>query len=96
MHSTSSARKGRFLRSLAYSAAVIAIVAGILALIMIFILPKFDQMFLEMGLGEMPLITLILLGVAKTMVRFWYILILTPVIFFCLKYFFGKTPRFPC
>lgn len=69
----------KIIGALIYPAAVILIASGILALIMIFIIPRFEAMFREMGMGQLPLPTQILMLVAGTMVSFWYLLLLAPV-----------------
>jgi type IV pilus assembly protein PilC len=82
----------KIIGALVYPVAVITIAGGILAFIMIFIIPKFEAMFKEMDLGTLPVMTSILLMIANTLVTYWYLLIFSPVlIFFALK-FFVKTP----
>lgn len=72
--------KQKIVGALTYPAAVISIAFAILALIMIFIIPKFEQMFIDMDLGEMPFLTTLLLGLANTLVNFWYLLLLVPFV----------------
>ncbi|MFH0938452.1 MAG: type II secretion system F family protein [Planctomycetota bacterium] len=79
--------------ALVYPIAVVTIAGCILAAIMIFIIPKFEDMFKEMGMaGGLPLPTQILMNVANTMVQFWYILIFTPVLVWLAVKLFGRTP----
>lgn len=66
--------------ALVYPAAVVTIAGGILSAIMVFIIPRFEQMFREMNIGEMPALTSLLMFVAHTMADFWYLLLLLPVI----------------
>jgi len=85
--------KQKIIGALVYPIAVVSIAGGILALIMIFIIPKFEQMFREMELGTLPLLTEILLGVANTIKDFWFLLILMPFFIWGLVHFLGKTPK---
>ena len=83
----------KIIGALVYPAAVISIAGCILSLIMIFIIPRFEQMFLEMGLGALPPLTALLLFFAHTMAEYWYLILFAP----CLLWFAGgfvvKTPR---
>jgi type IV pilus assembly protein PilC len=83
----------KIIGALVYPIAVVTIAGCILAFIMIFIIPKFELMFKEMELGELPGMTMILLLVANTMVNFWYILIFTPVFLWLALRFIVKTPQ---
>ena len=77
--------------ALLYPTAVITIAGTILAGIMIFIIPKFETMFHEMDLGELPLMTQLLMGTANTCVKFWYVLTMLPALAFLGIRFLGKT-----
>lgn len=85
--------KQKIIGALVYPVAVVTIAGGILALIMIFIIPKFEQMFKEMELGNMPLMTTILLATANTIKDFWFILIFSPLFIWGGVHFLGKTPK---
>jgi type IV pilus assembly protein PilC len=77
--------------ALLYPAAVVTIAGTILAGIMIFIIPKFEQMFLELDIGEMPVMTKLLMATANTCVHFWYLLVFAPVLAYFGIQFLGKT-----
>jgi type IV pilus assembly protein PilC len=79
--------------ALVYPVAVISIAGCILAFIMIFIIPKFEAMFKEMDLGELPWLTNLLLMFANTLVNYWYILIFVPVLAMVGLRFLVKTPQ---
>jgi len=79
--------------ALVYPVAVISIAGCILAFIMIFIIPKFEQMFKEMELGELPPLTALLLFIANTLVTYWYLLIFSPVLAIVGLRFLVKTPQ---
>ncbi len=72
----------KIIGALVYPMAVIFIASCILSFIMIFIIPKFKEMFDEMDVGELPTPTLILMGISQAMLKYWYILrIFTPLLF---------------
>jgi type IV pilus assembly protein PilC len=85
--------KQKIIGALVYPIAVITIAAAILALIMIFIIPKFEQMFKEMEIGNLPWITELLLGIARTMTDFWYLLLAFPILSWIAIVAIGKTPK---
>jgi len=78
--------------ALVYPIAVITIAGSILGFIMVFIIPKFELMFKEMELGDLPIMTAILLAIANGLLNYWYLLIFLPVIIFFGIRFAGKTP----
>ncbi|MGD0094737.1 MAG: type II secretion system F family protein, partial [Planctomycetota bacterium] len=69
----------RIVGALVYPAAVITIACAILCGIMVFIIPRFEQMFNEMGL-QLPAMTQGLMWIANTLANFWYLLVFTPVL----------------
>jgi type IV pilus assembly protein PilC len=70
----------KIIGALVYPIAVISIAGCILAFIMIFIIPKFEAMFKEMDLGNLPWMTEMLMFVAKGFVDYWYLLVFSPVL----------------
>ncbi|HYG75850.1 MAG TPA: type II secretion system F family protein [Planctomycetota bacterium] len=82
----------KIIGALVYPIAVITIAGCILAFIMIFIIPKFEQMFKEMELGTLPVMTLVLLMAANVLVSYWYVLVFLPVIAFVGVKMMAKTP----
>jgi len=83
----------KIIGALVYPAAVVFIASAILSFIMIFIIPKFAEMFKEMDIGELPMSTQILMGISDAMLHYWYILIFTPVIFWGIYKLIVRTPR---
>jgi type IV pilus assembly protein PilC len=83
----------KIIGALVYPAAVITIAGAILAFIMIFIIPKFKAMFVEMELGELPVMTEVLLAVATAMSTYWYIIVFLPVLAWIAYTMFVRTPR---
>src|SRR5262249_25593050 len=65
--------KQKIIGALVYPAAVVTIATLILTFIMLFIIPQFEKMFGEMGV-PLPLMTQVLLGVARAIGQFWYLL----------------------
>jgi len=82
----------KIIGALLYPAAVITIACCILAVIMIFIIPRFEQMFQEMEL-PLPGMTLFLMAVANTMANFWYVLLFLPFLAWSGVRFIVKTPQ---
>ena len=73
--------KRKVIGALMYPVAVITFALLILAGIIIFIIPKFMDMFKELNV-ELPLPTKILLGVSDAAVAYWYLIPLIPVVIF--------------
>jgi type IV pilus assembly protein PilC len=78
--------------ALIYPAAVVTIAACILGFIMVFIIPRFEVMFLEMDV-ELPDITKLLLLLARTMAQFWYVFAAAPVLLWAAVRMAVKTPQ---
>ena len=85
--------KQKIVGALVYPAAVISIAGCILTLIMVFIIPKFETMFKEMDLGELPALTSLLLFMAHTMADYWYIIMFLPFVVMFAFRFMVKTPQ---
>ncbi|MCW8132810.1 MAG: type II secretion system F family protein [Planctomycetota bacterium] len=85
--------KQKIVGALVYPVAVTTIAGGILAMIMIFIIPQFERMFVEMGMPSMPVPTQILLAIANTVGTFWFVLIFAPLFAWGLLGYVGKTAR---
>ncbi len=83
----------KIIGALVYPAAVVFIASCILSFIMIFIIPKFKEMFDEMDVGELPGPTLVLIGISNVMKNYWYILIFTPVLLWVIFKLIVRTPR---
>jgi type IV pilus assembly protein PilC len=75
----SEALRRKVISSMIYPAAVLTIAACILAFIMLFVIPKFQVMFEEMGLGSLPAMTELLISISSTIVKFWYLLPAVPI-----------------
>ncbi|HEY3321445.1 MAG TPA: type II secretion system F family protein [Planctomycetota bacterium] len=82
----------RIIGALIYPTAVITIAGGILAGIMIFIIPRFEAMFKEMGMGDLPPLTQALMMTANAFVDYWYALVMLPPLVWMGTRFLGQTP----
>lgn len=85
--------KQKIVGALVYPASVVFIAGAILSMIMIFIIPKFEAMFREMSLGDMPIMTAILLQTANTIKDFWYVIVFLPVLLWAGVVILGKTTK---
>jgi type IV pilus assembly protein PilC len=71
--------KKKVVGALIYPVAVLTIAVGILSFIMIMIVPKFEQIFRELGI-KLPGLTILLIDMSNIMGNWWYI-ILAAIIF---------------
>ncbi len=69
---------GRVKGAMIYPCVVIGVAFLILAFIMIFIIPKFENIFKDFKL-KLPTITVILMNTSKWFVVYWYVLPLVPI-----------------
>ena len=75
--------KKKIMAAMIYPTAVITIAGGIVTGIMMFIVPKFEQMFLEMDM-ELPGLTQGLITVSKLLATRWYLIPLIPASIFAV------------
>ncbi len=64
--------KKKIIGALIYPTAVMTIAVGILSFIMIFIVPKFTQIFIELGI-KLPALTELLISVSDFMASYWWV-----------------------
>lgn len=64
--------------ALVYPGVVITVAVAILSFILIFIVPKFEKIFVDFGL-KLPWITLMLMELSRAAVKYWYVIPLIPV-----------------
>jgi type IV pilus assembly protein PilC len=72
--------KKKVIGALIYPAAVMTIASGILTFIMVFIVPKFEQIFKELGVA-LPGITEALIGFSRFMGSYWWMMLLALIFF---------------
>ncbi len=83
----------QILSAMIYPAAVITIATAILAVIMIFIIPRFEEMFVEMNIaGGLPVLTKVLMRSAQTLRQFWYLLPGVPIAIFVFAKLITMSP----
>lgn len=66
--------KSKIKAALFYPIAIIAVAFVITAVIMIFVIPAFKQVFTSFG-ADLPMPTLIVMGISDYFVKFWYLII---------------------
>lgn len=71
--------KAKVKSALMYPIVVMAIAVGITWFLLVFIIPKFEEMFSSFG-QELPLPTKILLGMSRFLIKYWYVYVPVPFI----------------
>lgn len=64
--------------ALVYPIVVVSVAVGILSFIMIFIIPKFEKIFLEFKM-KLPWLTEFLIAVSRWFVKYWYVIPVIPI-----------------
>ena len=64
--------------ALVYPIVVVSVAVAILSFIMIFIIPKFEKIFLEFKM-KLPFLTELLIAMSRWFVRFWYVIPIIPI-----------------
>ncbi len=85
--------KRKIISAMMYPATVIIASSLILTCIMIFIIPKFANMFEEMGIA-LPFLTLAIITISNFLIIHWYAIFGIPVALFVLIKLIGKIKRF--
>ncbi len=76
--------KKKVIGAMIYPAVVITIAVGIVSMIMIFVIPKFEQIFLDFG-TKLPMITQVLLDVSRWFANWgWAYVLASPIVFVIL------------
>jgi type IV pilus assembly protein PilC len=75
------ALKRKVIGAMIYPCVVITVAVGILTFIMIWIVPVFEQMFIEFEL-KLPPPTLLLMAISRGCVQYWYLIPAFPLTFF--------------
>ncbi|MFN9039686.1 MAG: type II secretion system F family protein, partial [Planctomyces sp.] len=68
--------KRKIVGAMIYPAAVITVAVAIVSFIMIWIIPKFKEIFLGFGV-ELPGVTVFLIDISDWMLNYWYMLFIT-------------------
>ena len=72
--------KRKIVGAMIYPAAVITVAVAIVSFIMIFIIPKFKDIFIGFGV-ELPPPTILLINCSDWMMSYWYMMFITPIAF---------------
>lgn len=84
--------KRAIIGALIYPVFVLLFAGGILVVIMVFIVPKFQKMFSEMDL-ELPGITILLTSISTYLFNNWLLLLIVPALAFLAIWIAGKTTK---
>ncbi|WP_334177661.1 type II secretion system F family protein [Pseudoxanthomonas sp.] len=88
------ALKGKIKKALFYPTAVIAVAILVCAVILIFVVPTFEETFASFG-TELPYFTQMVIGMSRFMVSWWWLLLAVVVgAGFLGVYMFKRSPRF--
>lgn len=94
LHLESVSKLNRKIRAaLIYPAVVIGVAIAITALIFIFVIPKFQEIFATVGM-QLPLPTRIVLGISNFMQKFWFLIPAILVGMFMGFKWLSKMPKF--
>ena len=69
--------KRKIKSALMYPIAVIVVAFVVVTIIMIFVIPSFEQVFSSFG-ADLPAPTMFVIGMSKLFVKYWYIVLLVP------------------
>jgi type IV pilus assembly protein PilC len=87
------ALRRKIIGSMVYPAAVMIIATIILSFIMIFVIPKFKEMFVEMDLkGGLPALTELLIAIAEGVKKWWFFIPGIPFIFWVALKLIASNP----
>ncbi len=86
--------KNKVVAAMVYPIIVMFLAIAIMAFLLVFIVPKFEQIFQDM-LGDKPLpaITLFVIGVSNAVKNHWGTIVVVVVLVLVLVKFLGRTPR---
>jgi len=76
----SESLKRKIIGAMIYPCAVISVAVGIVAFIMVFIIPKFKEIFEGFGL-DLPVMTQVLIGASDWTSKYWYMIFILPIAF---------------
>ena len=66
--------KGKIKAALFYPAAIVLVAIGVISAIMIFVIPKLSEMFMESG-QELPGLTVLVINISQWCQKYWYVII---------------------
>ncbi|MCH7541817.1 type II secretion system F family protein [Patescibacteria group bacterium] len=83
---------GKVKGALIYPAVIMIAMGGVMAIILIFVVPKLSEVYVDLGI-TLPLPTRILIGLSGFMVKFWWLVIILGVVGFMAFSRYRKTPE---
>ncbi|MCH2212454.1 MAG: type II secretion system F family protein [Fuerstiella sp.] len=72
--------KRKIIGAMIYPAAVISVAVGIVSFIMVFIIPKFKEIFEGFDL-DLPVMTQVLISCSDIVAKYWYMIFIVPIAF---------------
>ena len=69
----SAALRSKIKSAMAYPIVVLSMVAGVVTLMLLFVVPQFVDMYADVG-GELPIATRVLIGASGILTGYWYII----------------------
>jgi len=63
-------------KAMIYPIVLIVVMAGVIAAMMLFVIPRFQGMFDEIGAGELPAITKAMVGLSTFFVHYWWLILI--------------------
>jgi len=86
--------KGKIKKALYYPAAVIAVALIVSSILLIFVVPEFENVFKSFG-AELPAFTQMLVSLSKIMISYWWMALLIIIaVVFTFVFFFKRSPAF--
>jgi type IV pilus assembly protein PilC len=87
------ALKGKIKKALFYPAMVVAVAIVVSAILLIFVVPQFEEVFKSFG-AELPAFTQIIVNASRFMVAYWWLLLLIAAgSFFGFMFAYKRSPR---
>ncbi len=86
--------KGKIKKAMFYPAMVFAVAILVTAILMIFVIPEFEQVFKNFG-AQLPAFTMMILGASRFLVAHWFMMLaITVAIIAGLMVLYKRSPRF--
>lgn len=88
------ALKGKIKKALFYPVMVIAVALIVCAILLIYVVPQFEEVFQSFG-AELPAFTQIIVNASRFMVSWWWLMLFVVIgAIVAVIYFFKRSPRF--
>jgi type IV pilus assembly protein PilC len=86
--------KGKIKKALFYPTAVILVAIAVTAVIMLFVIPTFKDLFKGVG-ADLPAFTLFVIGISDFMREWWWVIVLTLIaLVFFVRNLWKRSPKF--